>query len=97
MDNLDGVYVQYVDKSDNSITSTTDISNYVAPNEKYSFYIKDLIINIKSIVEISFEKASEIIKLTKGIDISPERICEIYHDHVRWKIYDDFEKNTRRY
>ena len=77
---------------DNSIISTTDISNYVAPTEKYSFFIKDLIVNILSIADISFEKVSEIINLTKGIYIPPERICEIYHDNVRWKIYDDFEK-----
>ena len=93
LDNLDEIYVQkYVHKSDNSITATTDISNYVGANEKYSFYIKDLIVNILAIADISFEKVSEIIYLTKGIYIPPERICEMYHAHVRWKIYDDFEK-----
>ena len=93
LDNLGEVYVQkYVHKTDNSITATTDIFNYVEPNEKYSFYIKDLIVNILSIADISFEKVGEIIKLTTGIDIPKERICEIYHANVRWKIYKDFGK-----
>ena len=90
LDNLGNIRVQkYLNKYDKSSTDFTNLKSYVKQNEKYSKYIKDLIINILAITDIPFEKLSEIIKLFTGVDISKERICEIYYENIRWKIYED--------
>ena len=93
LDNLDNIYVQkYINKHDSSNTDFTNLKSYVKPTEKYSKYIKDLIVDILSIVDIPFEKLSELINRINGIEIPKERICEIYQDHVRWKIFNDIEE-----
>ena len=41
---------------------------------------------------MSYEKVSEIIKLTIVLISSSEQICEIFLERTRWKVYDDIEK-----
>ena len=55
-------------------------------------FVKDIIILILSIADISFEKLGEIINALYGIDVPKERICEIYQDNIKWKIYNDIKK-----
>ena len=75
-----GVRTQkYIKKFSNySTTEVTWLDKNVEPKCKYSKYIEDLVIAILSIEEMSYEKVSEIIKLTTSVDISSERVCEIF-------------------
>ena len=83
-------YIKKLDKG--STTEVTWLDNIIEPKNKYSKYIEDLVVDILSIQEMSYEKVSEIIKLTKNVDISRERVCEIYLKHTPWRIYDDLKK-----
>ena len=90
MDNLDDIFVQkYVHRRDSSSTATTDLSKYVGFKQKYSLFVKDIIVIILSIMDVPFEKLSEIIHALFGIEVPKERICEIYQDNIRWKIYNN--------
>lgn len=56
-------YIKKLDKG--STTEVTWLDNIIEPKNKYSKYIEDLVVDILSIQEMSYEKVSEIIKLTK--------------------------------
>lgn len=52
-------------------------------------FVKDIIIRILSIEDISFEKLSEIINAHYGVDVPKKRIYGIYQTNIEWKIYND--------
>ena len=93
IDGLENVCIQkYVNKFNNSNTETTNLESYVSLKSNYSNYIKNLIIEILTIMDIPFEKLSEIIQVFTGVYVPPERICEIYQEGIKWKIFNDLEE-----
>ena len=65
LDNLSHVYVQkYVKKIDKGyINAITDLDFLVDENCKYSNFLGDLIVQLESIEQISYEKIDEIMNL----------------------------------
>ena len=100
IDNLEHVRIkQYIKKEEEScITVTTDISNYLEENHKYSKYLANMIVLLASIEYMSFEKMSKILKLFLNIDIDRKRVYDIYIDNVNKFIYkniDEIRKDIR--
>ena len=93
MDNLNNIHVQkYIHRIDSGVTSSSDIFPFVKAHKKYSYFIKDKIIDILSIADILFGKLSEILEVIYGVHIPKERICELFEEHVRLKIYNNVQK-----
>ena len=57
------------------------MENYRAKGGKYSYFLKDLTLNLFSIEYIAYSKMSEIIHLFTGIEIDSRRIFDIVEDN----------------
>jgi len=80
LDNLNHVHVQkYVKNIDGyNITETTCLDSFIDENCKYSNYLADLIVQLESIEQISYQKISEIIELFLGVKIPRQRIYDLF-------------------
>ena len=94
IDNLEHVRVkQYIKKTDDGCeTVTADITVYREKNHKYSKYLGNLIVLLYSIEHISYEKASEILKLFLNIDIDRRRVYELYAENIKEFIYKNLDE-----
>ena len=84
LDNLSHVYVQKYKKEwdDNTITEITDLDHVVDENCKYSNFLADLIVQIASIEQISYQKISEILNIFFGINISRQRVHDLFNKKI---------------
>ena len=84
LDNLSHVYVQkYVKKDDDEcIYDITDLEYLVDENCKYSNYLGDLIVQLESIDQISYEKISEILEIFLGVKIPRQRVYELFNKRI---------------
>ena len=84
LDNLSHVCVQkYVKEFDgNDVTATTDLEDFIDENCKYSNFLADLIVQLQSIEQISYEKISEIIELIFGIKIQRQRVYDLFNKKI---------------
>ena len=94
IDNLEHVRVkQYIKKTDDVCeTVTADISAYREKNHKYSKFLGNIIVLLYSIEHISYEKASDILKLFFNIDIDRRRVYDLYAEHVKEFIYKNLDE-----
>ena len=81
LDNLSHIYVQkYVKKVDGKcICDITNLKGLVDENCKYSNYLGDLIVQLESIDQISYEKIGEIIL---GIKLPRQRVYELFNKRI---------------
>ena len=84
LDNLSHIYVQkYVKKDDNEcIYDITDLEYLVDENCKYSNYLGDLIVQLESIDQISYEKIGEIIDIFLGVKLPRQRLYELFNKRI---------------
>lgn len=89
IDNLKNDRVkQYIKKTKNGDESiTTDISQHRLKNHKYSKYLAHIIVLLSSIEHISYENISEILNLFFKINISRQRVYDLYAENVKEFIY----------
>ena len=84
LDNLSHVYVQkYVKKDDEGYSSAvTDLDFLVDENCKYSNFLGDLIVQLESIEQISYEKIGEIINLFLGVKIPRQEAHNLFNKRI---------------
>ena len=84
LDNLSHVYVHKYKKEweKHTITETTDLDHVVDENCKFSNFLAELIVQIASIEQISYEKISEIINLFFGINIPRQRVHDLFNKKI---------------
>lgn len=95
IDNLDNVYIykHKVKTSENECNYfTTSMSPYRGKNEKYSYFLRNLIMDLSSIEYLSYQKMSEIIELFTGIKVSRQRIFDIIENNFDLYCNECFEK-----
>ena len=95
IDNLCNVYrYKYkVKTSENEYSYfTTSMSSYRGENEKYSYFLRNLMMNLASIEYISYEKMSEIIELFTGIKVKRQRIFDILENNFDWYCTECFDE-----
>ena len=84
---------QYIKKTKNGDESiTTDISQHRLNNHKYSKYLANFIVLLSSIEHISYEKISEILNLFFKINISRQRVFNLYAKNVKEFIYKNMDE-----
>ena len=84
---------QYIKKTKNGDESiTTDISQHRLKNHKYSKYLANIIVLLSSIEHISYEKISEILNLFFKINISRQRVYDLYAKNVKEFIYKNMDE-----
>ena len=84
LDNLSHIYVQkYVKKVDGKcIYNITNLECLVDENCKYSNYLGDLIVQLESIDQISYEKIGEILEIFLGVKIPRQRVYELFDKRI---------------
>ena len=84
LDNLKHIYVQkYINMSDNKVISAiTNLDSFVDENCKYSNFLADLIVQLESIEQISYEKISEILLLFLGVKIPRQRVHDLFDKKI---------------
>lgn len=84
LDNLSHIHVQkYIKKEDNEcIYDITDLEYLVDENCKYSNYLGDLIVQLESINQISYEKIDEIIEIFLGVKLPRQRVYELFNKKI---------------
>lgn len=95
IDNLDNVYIykHKVKTSENECNYfTTSMSPYRGKNEKYSYFLRNLIMDLSSIEYLSYQKMSEIIELFTGIKVSRQRIFDIIENNFDLYCNECFEE-----
>ena len=84
LDNLSHVYIQKYKKEwgKHTITETSDLDYVVGENCKFSNFLAELIVQIESIEQISYQKISEILNLFFGIDIPKQRVHDLFNKKI---------------
>lgn len=84
LDNLSHIHVQkYIKNWDEStINEITNLDYVVDENCKYSNYLADLIVQIASIEQISYQKISKIINLFFGVNLSRQRVYDLFNKKI---------------
>ena len=100
LDNLDHIYVQkYILKSpDGDIRETTELIEIRDENDKYSHFLRNLILEHYYINHMSFENISEFLKLNYDLDIDAKRVCDLYYktvDSFITKKVEDVEEDIK--
>lgn len=85
LDNLNHVYVRRyrLKTDDGSKIATSDLFEICDKNCKYSRFLTDLIMEHYYLKHIEFKTMSEMLKINYGLNISANRICDIYQDTVK--------------
>ena len=80
LDNLNHVHVQkYIKKvNKKNVAVSTNLDSFVDENCKYSNFLADLIVELKSIEQISNEKIGEILNLFLGVEIKRQRVHDLF-------------------
>ena len=80
LDNLPHIYVK---KDDNKcIYDMTDQECLIDENCKYGNYLGDLIVQLESIDQISYEKIGEIIDIFLGVKLPKQRVWELFNKKI---------------
>ena len=84
LDNLSHIYVQkYIKKVDGKyICDIINLEDLVDENCKYNNYLGDLIVQLESIDQISYEKISEILEIFLGVKIPRQRVHELFDKRI---------------
>ena len=101
VDNLKNVFkrkhkIKQEGKKD--IYFTTSMVPYREKFGKYSYFLRDLVMNLATIEHISYQKMSEIVELFTGIEVSRQRIFDIIErnfDSFYNECFDEINKEIK--
>ena len=101
IDNLKNIFIRkHKIKEDGKkdIYFTTSMVPYREKFGKYSYFLRDLVMNLATIEHISYQKMSEIVELFTGIEVSRQRIFDIIErnfDSFYNECFDEINKQIK--